>query len=287
VVNRYTSITTLKALLAATTIYCGLYMVCLSFFQLPTVPRSVALFQPMIFLFLVCSLRVLVGTFELSSRSAPSRRILLYGAGGAGSEVISALAFSDRDKIIALIDDDKKKQGRKLLGISIFGPHEIGRFISKFAVTDILLAMPSISKLTRSGIFDNLLEFNVRVRSIPTMSELLSNNKEFARFIPLDPEEFLPRNQSQNKSQLLGLHGKTVLVTGAGGSIGDQICCMVVEQKINTLILVEHSEFNLYKIQVDLEALLKQRKLTVNLFSVLADVCDEQGLQRIFKTFKP
>jgi len=285
--NRYISIDMLKVTLAAIVVYCGFYFSCLWFFQFPTVPRSIGLLQPMIFLVLICSVRVLIGSVELSANHLQNQRILLYGAGAAGSEVISALALSKREKVVALIDDDKKKQGRQLLGIKIFGPHEIGRLISKFGVTDILLAMPSISKLTRNEIIDKLLVFNIRVRSIPTMSELLSNTSDFARLVSLDPEEFLPRKPLQMKGTLKGLQGKVVLVTGAGGSIGGQICRMLVDEKINTLIMVEHSEFGLYKIQMDIESLLRNKKLNIDVIPILADVCDELGIKRVFQRLKP
>ena len=287
VVFRYVSVGMLQQLFLAVGIHGLILLAVLASITLETVPRSVGLLQPVIFLILLAASRVVIGALLYQRGSTSARRMLIYGAGAAGTQLVSALSINPNDHIFGFVDDDKDKHGRRQLDRPIYDPEILARLIEKFQITDILLALPSATHERRRAIVESLIGFNVRVSTMPGMSELVSRQGHSHETQPLSPDDFLPRQPIEQSAELRSVKGKTVLVTGAGGSIGSEICRQLINQDIQKLILLDQGEYNLYQIDAELNNLLAHSGQHVELHTILADIRDASRLEELFQTHLP
>lgn len=287
VVFRYVSVGMLQQLFFAVGIHGLILLAVLASMTLETVPRSVGLLQPAIFLILLAASRVVIGALLYQRGSTSARRMLIYGAGAAGTQLVSALSINPNDHIFGFVDDDKDKHGRRQLDRPIYDPAKLARLIEKFQITDILLALPSATHERRRAIVESLIGYNVRVSTMPGMSELVSRQGHSHETQPLSPDDFLPRQPIERSAELRSVKGKTVLVTGAGGSIGSEICRQLINQDIQKLILLDQGEYNLYQIDAELHNLLAHSGQYVELHTILADIRDASRLEEVFKTHLP
>ena len=287
VVFRYVSVGMLQQLFLAVGIHGLILLAVLASITLETVPRSVGLLQPVIFLILLAASRVVIGALLYQRGSTGARRMLIYGAGAAGTQLVSALSINPNDHIFGFVDDDKEKHGRRQLDRPIYDPEILARLIEKFQITDILLALPSATHERRRAIVESLIGFNVRVSTMPGMSELVSRQGHSHETQPLSPDDFLPRQPIEQSAELRSVKGKTVLVTGAGGSIGSEICRQLINQDIQKLILLDQGEYNLYQIDAELNNLLAHSGQHVELHTILADIRDASRLEELFQTHLP
>ena len=287
VVFRYVSVGMLQQLFLAVGIHGLILLAVLASITLETVPRSVGLLQPVIFLILLAASRVVIGALLYQRGSTSARRMLIYGAGAAGTQLVSALSINPNDHIFGFVDDDKDKHGRRQLDRPIYDPEILARLIEKFQITDILLALPSATHERRRAIVESLIGYNVRVSTMPGMSELVSSQGHSHETQPLSPDDFLPRQPIEQSAELRSVKGKTVLVTGAGGSIGSEICRQLINQDIQKLILLDQGEYNLYQIDAELNNLLAHSGQHVELHTILADIRDASRLEELFQTHLP
>lgn len=287
VVFRYVSVGMLQQLFLAVGIHGLILLAVLASITLETVPRSVGLLQPVIFLILLAASRVVIGALLYQRGSTSARRMLIYGAGAAGTQLVSALSINPNDHIFGFVDDDKDKHGRRQLDRPIYDPEILARLIEKFQITDILLALPSATHERRRAIVESLIGYNVRVSTMPGMSELVSRQGHSHETQPLSPDDFLPRQPIEQSAELRSVKGKTVLVTGAGGSIGSEICRQLINQDIQKLILLDQGEYNLYQIDAELNNLLAHSGQHVELQTILADIRDASRLEEVFQTHSP
>ena len=289
---RYTGMAALASTAKAVGIYALLFFVALLFFKWEGVPRTLGLIQPLLFLLLVGSSRA-IARFWLAGWSSKSRhavgRLLIYGAGEAGVETASALAVARQFVLLGFIDDDKTKTGRSINGVDIMGPAEVANAVERMGVTDILLAMPALDRASRNQIIARLRGLQVHVRTLPGMGDLASGRVTIRDFQELDIEDLLGRSPVPPDSTLLAknLAGKTVLVTGAGGSIGSELCRQIMLERPRQLVLVEHNEFGLYTIHRELEGLCAEQELPVVLVPLLASVGNFGRLKEICQLYRP
>ncbi|MGC6411219.1 MAG: polysaccharide biosynthesis protein [Candidatus Puniceispirillaceae bacterium] len=287
VVFRYVSVGMLQQLFLAVGIYGLILLTALASLTLETVPRSVALIQPVIFLILLAASRVVIGALLYQRGSENARRMLIYGAGAAGSQLVSALSINPNDHIFGFLDDDSNKHGRRQLDRPIYDPAILARLVEKFQITDILLALPSATHERRRNIVESLIGYNIRVSTMPGMSELVSHQGHLQDTQPLSPDDFLPRPPLQRSAELRSVKGKTVLVTGAGGSIGSEICRQLIKQDIKKLIVLDQGEYNLYMIDSELRNLMAHSGQQIEIATILADIRDARRLEEIFATHHP
>ena len=279
----YSSLAMINALARGVFIYGLILLAILMIAKLDTVPRSVAIIQPLIFLILLCSMRIIAGSFlfELGKGNS-SRRILIYGAGAVGAEIISSLQAIKKDEVVGFLDDDKEKYKRKLSGKTIYNMQDLQHLIDNFGVTDVFLSMPTAELSRRKEIIESLMDYKVRVSTVPSYSELLSDTSRLRYLKPLSVDDILPREVVSDFAPLRGLAGKTVLITGAGGSIGSEICHQLIENDLEKIIIVDHSEFNLYMIDRQLRSIIDASNQSVAIETILADVRDEKRIKLIF-----
>ncbi len=289
---RYTGMAALASTAKAVGVYAVLFFITLLLFKWEGVPRTLGLIQPLLLLLLVGSSRA-IARFWLAGWSSKARhaagRLLIYGAGEAGVETASALAIARRFVLLGFIDDDKTKAGRSINGVDIMAPGQVADAVERMGVTDILLAMPSLDRARRNEIIARLRELQVHVRTLPGMGDLASGRVTIQDFQELDVEDLLGRIPVPPDSTLLAknLAGKTVLVTGAGGSIGSELCRQIMLQRPRQLVLVEHNEFGLYTIHRELEGLCAEHELPVELVPLLASVGNFGRLKEICQLYRP
>ena len=258
------------------------------------VPRSIGLIQPILFLLLAGGWRILArywlsGMSDAEHGSFLKKHLLIYGAGDAGVQTASALDVMREFTVRGFVDDDPRKIGRTINGVPIIAPADAAEFIHKHNISDILLAIPSLNRLRRHAIIDQLQLLPVHVRSLPGMMDLASGKVTVADFQELDIEDLLGRDPVAPDPQLLAknLAGKVVLVTGAGGSIGSELCRQIILERPQTLILLEHNEYGLYAIHQDLQLLCKEHELGVQLIPKLGSIRNLRRLTAIFSDCKP
>jgi FlaA1/EpsC-like NDP-sugar epimerase len=289
---RYTGMAALATTAKAVTLYAVLFFGTLLFFKWEGVPRSAGLIQPILFLLLVGTSRA-VARFWLAGWSAKSKhtegRLLIYGAGDAGVQTASALGVGSQFVMLGFIDDDARKVGRSINGVNIMASSDVADAVERMAVTDILLAMPSLGREQRNRIIARLSSLPVHVRTLPAMVDLASGKVAVQDFQELGAEDLLGREPVPPNRDLLArnLAGKVVLVTGAGGSIGGELCRQIILQRPSQLVLVEHNEFGLYTIHAQLLAICAEHELSLEVVPLLASVGNFGRLREICQLYKP
>ena len=288
---RYTGQAALVTTAKAVAVYGGLLFGILLWLRWPGVPRSLGVLQPLLLLLMVGASRALARFWlaRLEGRHTASGRLLIFGAGTAGAQTAAALGVSSAFELLGFIDEDQRKVGRSINGVPVFSPAEVSGLITHRGVTDILLALPSASRERRNHILQSLRSLPVHIRTLPALSDLTSGRVTVQDFKELDIEDLLGRDPVPPDKAMLAsdLAGKVVLVTGAGGSIGGELCRQIVTEKPRQLLLLDHSEFGLYEIHQELQGLSAAGGLDVELVPLLGSVVNRLRLAEICSTYRP
>ncbi|WP_287926614.1 nucleoside-diphosphate sugar epimerase/dehydratase [Diaphorobacter sp.] len=290
---RYNGITALLTTGRAVTTYGLLLLALLLLTQWEGVPRSVGILQPLILLLLIGTSRAL-GWLWLSgrTRNAP-HRLLIYGAGGAGAQTAAGLAGARQYALRGFVDDDPRKTGSSINGARVYGPCALPTLVQREGITDVLLALPSASQERRRDIIKQLSELPVRIRTLPSLTDLASGRVGVTDFQDLDIVDLLGRAPVAPDQNLLerNLRGAVVLVTGAGGSIGSELCRQILRAQPSLLLLLDHSEYALYSIHQELQATIAAPQddpaACCTLVPLLASVTDEARMARICRKYQP
>ena len=286
---RYTGIQALITTGKAVALYGVLLLSILLAAQWEGVPRSVGILQPLVFLLLVGSSRALGWLWLAGRTTKASQRLLIYGAGSAGAQTAAGLVGMHQYQLQGFIDDDAAKIGRSINGVRVYPSHDLPEVVQHLGVTDVLLAIPSSTRQRRRQIIENLRDLPVRIRTLPGLSDLASGRVTVADFQDLDIEDLVGREPVAPLPGLLGqtLAGQVVMVTGAGGSIGSELCRQIVCEGAARLLLVDHSEFALYRIHHELQNLYEQGAHGCTLEPLLANVGDTHRMSDICRTHRP
>lgn len=296
---RYTGLAALMATAQATALYGAVFLTALLLLQwsgvaqgVGLVPRSVGILQPLIFLLLVGGSRAMA-RFWLASLgqagSAARSRFLVYGAGHAGVQTVAALAAAGQSSVAGFVDDDTEKAGRSINDLPVFKPADVPGLVESHGVTDILLAIPSASRERRNQIIKSLQALPVHIRTLPGMADLASGRVTVQDLRELDIEDLLGREPVKPDTALVRTHllHKTVLVTGAGGSIGSELCRQIVRMQPRQLLLLDHNEFGLYSIHQELQAICADGGLDVKLTPFLGSVTHHARVLDICASHRP
>ena len=289
---RYTGMAAMMTMGLAVGMYALCFFVVLLYFKWDGVPRSLGLIQPLLFLVLVGSSRA-IARFWLAGLSIRLRhsqgRLLIYGAGEAGVQTATALALSRQYKLMAYADNDASKVGGSINGVTIVHADNVAATVERFGITDILLAIPSIGRSQRNDIISKLQNLPVHVRTLPGLGDLASGRVAVQDFQELDVEDLLGRPPVAPDKLLLSqnLYGKVVLVTGAGGSIGGELCRQILLENPVQLVLLEHNEFGLYTIHSELLHLCRAQALQTAIIPLLGSVGNFVRLREIFQQYRP
>ncbi|MDQ7745530.1 polysaccharide biosynthesis protein [Hydrogenophaga pseudoflava] len=289
---RYTGLSALQTILKATAVYGLLFATVFTAYGVDGVPRTVGLIQPMLLLLTVGASRMLArfwlgGLYRHQLRMVALPRVLIYGAGNAGRQLAAAMANSHEMRVVGFLDDDDRLHGHVLNGLSIYSPADLPALVTSLQVSTVLLAIPSVSRHRRNEMIAQMLRAHVQVRTLPAVSELAQGMVSTSDLRELDIDDLLGREPVAPNHILLGrnITNKVVLVTGAGGSIGSELCRQILSVNPSTLVLIEQSEFALYEIQQELQEKIEDNATL--LVPVLASVRDAQRLNEIFADWKP
>ncbi len=291
---RYSGMPAMVAVARASLLYGTAYAAIFTFWGVDGVPRTIGLIQPLLLLLLVGASRAaarvwLGGLYHLQLRKAALPQALVYGAGSAGRELAAAMANSPEIRAVGFLDDDDRLHGHVLDGLPIHNPADLAEILNAAPITDVLLALPSASRQRRNDILNKLKPHKVAVRTLPGLSDIATGKVSMSDVRELDIDDLLGREPVKPNGLLLNLNtfGKTVLVTGAGGSIGSELCRQILKTQPKQMLLVEMSEFALYQIHQDLQAILAGEQPEVEIVPLLASVCDEVRMHEIMDTWKP
>ena len=287
-VFRYTNISIIFTILASTSVYTLLYFLVIGVYGLQGVPRSIGIIQPILLFVLVLSSRLVVKYLldygYSNKKNLKKKNVLIYGAGDAGRQLVIALENNPEFKVIGFLDDNIQIQKQVLLGQKIYSPSNLETLSKKKDISLILLALPSIGRSKRNKIIENLNKHKLIVKTLPSVSEIVDGRIKISDIKDLNIDDLLSREQVEPDKKLLcqNINFKTVLVTGAGGSIGSELCRQISRLKPYRLLLIELNEYALYKINDELKNLNKNIKI----IPLLINVQDRTKLEKVFETFK-
>ena len=293
---RYSGWPALMAVARASFVYGLLFAALFTAIQVPGIPRTVGLIQPLLLLLAAGTTRALArfwlgGEYQNLLRLDTLPKVLIYGAGNSGRQLAAALAHSHEMRVVGFLDDDDRLQGNVLDGHTIHDPKDLPTLVGTLKVSDVLLALPSINRHRRNEILEHMRAARVSVRTLPRMADLAQGKVSTSALRELDLEDLLGREPVTPNHILLrkNIHGKVVLVTGAGGSIGGELCRQILALEPLTLLLVEQNEFALYTIHQELLGRLTSMShgTPARLMPLLASVQDEQRMHEILSTWTP
>ncbi|CAI8753638.1 Polysacc_synt_2 domain-containing protein [Pseudomonas soli] len=265
----------------------------------PLVPRSIVFNYWWLSLIMVGGLRLAMRQYFLGdwlftplqapfvSRDDGLPKVAIYGAGAAGNQLVAALRMGKVMRPVAFIDDDDTITDRVISGLHVYSPQSIQQMINLTGAEELLLAMPSISRLRRREILGYLEGFPLHVRSVPGFMDLASGRVKVDDIQEVDIADLLGRDAVPAQSDLLSrcVEGQVVLVTGAGGSIGSELCRQILSLKPKALLLFEHSEFNLYSILTELDNRVARESLSSRVLPILGSVRNPAQLLDVMTTW--
>ncbi|EGR3134251.1 polysaccharide biosynthesis protein [Vibrio parahaemolyticus] len=281
---------TFQALFVVTTgaIISATLVAALSFYMSDPFPRTVPIIYGA-FLALFCGgPRVIVRSLIAQSYSTQSKEVLIYGAGSGGRQLAMALRSSGDYRVRAFIDGDSTLCNTMILGLPVIAIEDAMPIINKYDVSQVLLAVPSAKRSRRKVILDELAKLPVEVLTVPDMTDIVSGKAKIDELKDVAIEDLLGRDPVAPQQVLLeaNIKDKVVMVTGAGGSIGSELCRQIVEQSPKSIILFELSEFGLYQIDRELNQLKVEKGLTCDIVPLLGSVQRQHRLETTMSSFK-
>jgi len=283
-VIRYIGFKALWSIVQAVTLYALLWSMIGFMASIDGIPRSVILINWLLGIITIGGSRM-VGRWLLSEgQDKKMTRVIIYGAGSAGRQLSIALTQSAEYKPVAFIDDNAQLQRQSIHGIEVFLRKDIVHLIDQKNATEVLLAMPTISRVQRNEIINFLEPYRLLVRSLPGVLELAQGKVKVADLREVSVKDLLGRNSVAANKELLSLNitNKVVMVTGAGGSIGGELCRQLLLLKPQVLILFERSELALYSIN---QELLRNAMPSTKILPMLGSVTNTNRLSQIMKRF--
>lgn len=294
-VFRYSGLVTVYQVNKAALVYAIIYFLLIFFAaDYHQLPVAVGILQPGIFAsFVVLSRTIarlwLYSLADQQFKKSDRRTLIIYGAGSAGAQIAVSLAHSREFKLACIIDDDSSLGWKQINGVTIYPSSMLEQKIKEYSVSDILLAIPSLSRVKRLELIAKLLQYSVYVRTLPNLADLARGKVTVDDIQDLNMNDLLGREPVAPKLDVMAEHIKnqTILITGAGGSIGSEISGQILSLAPRQLILIDHSELALYQISEQLKRQISAQSLSTSLVSLLADVKDYQRMSQFVKRSRP
>jgi FlaA1/EpsC-like NDP-sugar epimerase len=277
----------------AALVYGVIYATIITIIQIPNIPRTVGIIQPAVLFLMVATTRILAswwlgGNYQDLLGGRRNSQVMIYGAGSAGRQLFNALRNSEM-RVVGFIDDDRKLHGRVLFGCPIHSPRALDRLVRHRRVTEFLLALPSASRRRRKEILDKIKPLGVKVNTMPGLTDVAQGRVKVSDILELDLDELLGRESVPPDEGLLSsnIRDQVVMVTGAGGSIGSELCRQILECRPRTLLLIDISEAALYAIHRNLELRRADAEQEVRIVPLLGSVCDRERMSGIIAAWRP
>ena len=285
---RFEGLAIVVTIAVATLTYGFFYFIVIGIFGVQGIPRSIGIIQPLLVFFGITGSRVAIKKLFFRSpnnkKTKNKKKVLIYGAGNAGRQLLFSLENNPEMEVMGFLDDNQQYHNLTILGQTVFNPLDIDKIINLKNIDLVLLALPSISRAKRNQIIEHINKYKVTVKTLPSIQDIVDEKISVSDIKDLSVEDLLSREQVQPNLELLSknINSKVVVVTGAGGSIGSEICRQIVKIKPKKLLLLELNEFALYKINEE----LKNKKLTFKIFPILINIQNSSRVNKIFQTFK-
>ncbi len=290
-VIRFVGRQTINAALGAIGVYAIIYSAIFTAFGFPLVPRTLGVLQPLLLLIGLALLRLTASQLLKEQSTVASvkelPRVLIYGAGNSGQQLAASLQAKQECQVVGFLDDNSNLQGAKIAGIPVFSPAKLSELNAKQKIRDILLAIPSISRSKRTEIIKKIGHQRIAIRTLPSLTDLAQGKVQENDLRELSIEDLLGRDPVAPIAQLMErtIAGKVIVVTGAGGSIGSELCRQIIKLNPTELILLELNEFALYNIHQEIVSAASSTSTIVS--PILCNVLDSNFLQTLFRKHQP
>tara|TARA_Y100000389_G_C17462154_1_gene522609 strand:- start:2162 stop:3991 length:1830 start_codon:yes stop_codon:yes gene_type:complete len=280
-INRYNNFRYLLKLIQLISIYSVIFFTIVSFIKIDSIPRSITIIQPIIFFLLIFMTRIiLIFIVENYKELSNKDNVLIFFA--KITEIEKSINYVNNYNFLikGFIDLSLKNLDQKINNINIYSLDKVENLIKKFSIKTIFINKYHLSEKEKKNIFLKLNKFNIKIKFFDA---ILNSEKN-----ELDLNIILKRNIKFNFDQLSKeINQKTILITGAGGSIGTELCNQIVNYKPTKLVILDHSEFNLYKINLHLKSYISEKSLDTDLISILGSITEKSLVKEIFKRYKP
>ena len=287
-VIRYIGLSAFWSVAQAVTLYAIIFGLLVFLTAITGTPRSVILINWIFAILSISGLRLFARWLLIYSSNKGSNsintKVIIYGAGSAGRQLLLALKHSDEYIPVALIDDQEELQGRIINGIKVYSSNNLKNLIQNNSINEVLLAIPSLSRVRRQEIVANLEPYKVLVRFLPGVSELAQGKVKIEDLKIININDLLGRSPISNDQELArqSISNKVVLITGAGGSIGSELCRQILILEPSTIILFDNSEPALYSINNELS---NMKNVDTEIVPILGSVTNKNRLSEVFKFF--
>ncbi len=293
-ISRHSGFASFITVVKAVAVYGVLFLCAIILLKLPGVSFSIGVMQPMIFLVITGSSRAIV-RFRVTGKAMhfktgiTSAKLLIYGAGLAGVEIVNAIHRSAKFTLEGFIDDDVELHGRTINGMKVYSVMQAKKLIEEQGITNILFAIPSATRTRRNEIVDKFRNYPVHIQMLPAVDELADGKVTISDIKEIEIEDLLGRDPVAVDQLLVQktIAGRVVMVTGAGGSIGSELCRQLLAANPSKLLLLDNAEHNLYSIHSDLEHRNSRLGSLTDLVPLLGDVTDDARIGAIIQVFKP
>ena len=290
---RYIGFRALWTIIKSVTLYAIVWSAVVFYVGFEGVPRSITLINWLAAILLIGGSRMIVrwwfaGIDVIGPRQKKLKRnVVIYGAGSAGIQLATVLGYSKEFRPVAFIDDKRELHKNTINALRVYSVKELEKLILELDVDEIFLALPSASHTRRKMVLQYLEKFPVHVRTLPSMMEVADGKIKLEDIKEIDLEDLLGRDSVTPDKALFDacIKGKSVMVTGAGGSIGSELCRQILSRAPEKLILFEQSEYNLYCVEQEFLALIKNNNYTTQLVSILGNVTDVKRVSQVLSQY--
>jgi FlaA1/EpsC-like NDP-sugar epimerase len=269
----------------ATSVYALLYFAVITIYGIQGIPRSIGIIQPTLLFLAISATRISIKYLFLSNfkKLKNKNNVLIYGAGSAGRQLLTSLESNLEMKVVGFLDDDPQFHRQIILGQTVYDPSSIDKLIIKKNIDIVLLALPSIIRQKRNQIINNLNKHKVIVKTLPSVQDIVEGKVSVSDIKDLTIDDLLNREQVKPNLELLSknITSKVVMVTGAGGSIGSELSRQIIKLNPKKLILIELSEFALYKISEE----LKEMNKSIKIIPLLINIQNKTKIEQVFNIF--
>lgn len=290
---RYIGFRALWTIIKAVTLYAVIWSGVVFYVGVEGIPRSIAIINWLAAILLIGGSRMAVRWWFAGIEvfgPAPQklkRNVVIYGAGTAGIQLASVLGYSKEYNPVAFLDDKNDLHKNTINALRVYSIKELDKLIPKLDVDEIFLAIPSASHTTRKRVIQLLEPYPVHVRTLPSMTEVADGRIKLEDIKEIDLEDLLGRDSVSPDKALFDscIKNKQVLVTGAGGSIGSELCRQILSRGPKKLILFEQSEYNLYRIEQEFKQLIKKQQWQTDLVAILGCVTNERRVSEVLSHY--
>ena len=285
---RFTGLSIFFSIFIAILIYALVYFSVIGIYLIEGVPRSIGIIQPLLLFFSITGSRLLlkylvITNYYSKNKSKTKKRLLIYGAGIAGRQLATSLENSSEFEVVGFLDDDPRLHNQVMLGQTIFPQSKLKNLIKSKDINLVLLALPSINRNSKKKIIEKLNSYKLVVKTLPSVQDVVDGNVSISDIRDLDVADLLSRDEVLPNIELLNknINSKVVLVTGAGGSIGSELCRQIIKLNPKKLLLIELNEYGLYRIYEE----LKKFNNNLNIIPLIANIQNKSRINEIFKSF--